>query len=235
VRSHLAPYLPNHPLSPEAGPETGVGPISGAPFGSASILPISWAYVRLMGGAGLTRATQTAVLSANYVAARLREHYPVLYSGHDGVVAHECILDLRELTRTTGVTVDDVAKRLIDYGFHAPTMSFPVAGTLMVEPTESEDLGEIDRFCDAMIAIRAEIEQVALGEVSVADSVLRHAPHTAYALAGEWDHPYDRHTAAFPPGVDRLSKYWPPVRRIDGAFGDRNLVCACPPPEAFEE
>jgi glycine dehydrogenase len=235
VRSHLAPYLPNHPLSPEAGPETGVGPISGAPFGSASILPISWAYVRLMGGAGLTKATQTAVLSANYVAARLREHYPVLYSGHDGVVAHECILDLRELTRTTGVTVDDVAKRLIDYGFHAPTMSFPVAGTLMVEPTESEDLGEIDRFCDAMIAIRAEIEQVALGEVSVADSVLRHAPHTAYALAGEWDHPYDRHTAAFPPGVDRLSKYWPPVRRIDGAFGDRNLVCACPPPEAFEE
>ena len=235
VRSHLAPYLPNHPLSPEAGPETGVGPISGAPFGSASILPISWAYVRLMGGAGLTKATQTAVLSANYVAARLREHYPVLYSGHDGVVAHECILDLRELTRTTGVTVDDVAKRLIDYGFHAPTMSFPVAGTLMVEPTESEDLGEIDRFCDAMIAIRAEIEQVARGEVSVADSVLRHAPHTAYALAGEWDHPYDRHTAAFPPGVDRLSKYWPPVRRIDGAFGDRNLVCACPPPEAFEE
>jgi glycine dehydrogenase len=235
VRSHLAPYLPNHPLSPEAGPETGVGPISGAPFGSASILPISWAYVRLMGGAGLTKATQTAVLSANYVAARLREHYPVLYSGHDGVVAHECILDLRELTRATGVTVDDVAKRLIDYGFHAPTMSFPVAGTLMVEPTESEDLGEIDRFCDAMIAIRAEIEQVARGEVSVADSVLRHAPHTAYALAGEWDHPYDRHTAAFPPGVDRLSKYWPPVRRIDGAFGDRNLVCACPPPEAFEE
>ena len=235
VRSHLAPYLPNHPLSPEAGPETGVGPISGAPFGSASILPISWAYVRLMGGAGLTKATQTAVLSANYVAARLREHYPVLYSGHDGVVAHECILDLRELTRTTGVTVDDVAKRLIDYGFHAPTMSFPVAGTLMVEPTESEDLGEIDRFCDAMIAIRAEIEQVARGEVAVADSVLRHAPHTAYALAGEWDHPYDRHTAAFPPGVDRLSKYWPPVRRIDGAFGDRNLVCACPPPEAFEE
>ncbi len=235
VRSHLAPYLPNHPLAPEAGPETGVGPISGAPFGSASILPISWAYVRLMGGAGLTRATQTAVLSANYIAARLREHYPVLYSGHDGVVAHECILDLRELTRATGVTVDDVAKRLVDYGFHAPTMSFPVAGTLMVEPTESEDLREIDRFCDAMVAIRAEIEQVARGEVPVADSVLRHAPHTAYSLAGEWDHPYDRQTAAFPPGVDRLSKYWPPVRRIDGAFGDRNLVCACPPPEAFEE
>jgi glycine dehydrogenase len=235
VRSHLAPYLPNHPLAPEAGPETGVGPISGAPFGSASILPISWAYVRLMGGAGLTRATQTAVLSANYIAARLRKHYPVLYSGHDGVVAHECILDLRELTRATGVTVDDVAKRLIDYGFHAPTMSFPVAGTLMVEPTESEDLREIDRFCDAMVAIRAEIEQVARGEVPVADSVLRHAPHTAFSLAGEWDHPYDRQTAAFPPGVDRLSKYWPPVRRIDGAFGDRNLVCACPPPEAFEE
>ncbi|MGZ4745369.1 MAG: aminomethyl-transferring glycine dehydrogenase subunit GcvPB, partial [Oryzihumus sp.] len=235
VRAHLAPYLPNHPLAPEAGPATGVGPISAAPYGSASILPISWAYVRLMGGAGLTKATQTAILSANYVAARLRDHFPVLYAGPEGLVAHECILDVREITRTTGVTVDDVAKRLIDYGFHAPTMSFPVAGTLMVEPTESEDLTELDRFCDAMVAIREEIEQVARGEVAVADSALRHAPHTALSLAGEWDHPYDRHTAAYPHGVDPRAKYWPPVRRIDGAFGDRNLVCSCPPPEAFED
>jgi glycine dehydrogenase len=212
-----------------------VGPVAGAPFGSAGILPISWAYVRLMGGAGLTRATQVAVLSANYIAARLRDHYPVLYAGREGIVAHECILDLRMLTHATGVTVDDVAKRLIDYGFHAPTTSFPVVGTLMVEPTESEDLIEIDRFCDAMIAIRGEIEQVAGGEVSVADSVLRHAPHTAASLTEQWDHPYDRKLAAFPAGVVKVSKYWPPVRRIDGAYGDRHLVCACPPPEAFEE
>jgi glycine dehydrogenase len=234
VRAHLAPHLPNHPLVAEAGPATGVGPISAAPFGSASILPISWAYVRLMGGAGLTRATQVAVLNANYVATRLREHYPVLYSGHDGVVAHECILDLRELTRRSGVTVDDVAKRLVDYGFHAPTMSFPVAGTLMVEPTESEDRYEIDRFCDAMIAIRREIAAVEAGEVAVADSMLRNAPHTAKALAGKWEYPYERSDAAFPVGVAPADKYWPPVARIDGAFGDRNLVCSCPPPEAFE-
>ena len=235
VRSHLAPYLPNHPLAADAGPATGVGPVSGAPYGSAGVLPISWAYVRLMGGAGLTRATQVAILSANYIASRLREHYPVLYSGREGIVAHECILDLRGLTHDTGVTVNDVAKRLIDYGFHSPTMSFPVAGTLMVEPTESEDLVEIDRFCDAMIAIRGEIDQVARGEVSATDSVLHHAPHTAACLVEEWDHPYDRKLAAFPAGVDKLSKYWPPVRRLDESFGDRNLVCSCPPPEAFEE
>ena len=235
VRSHLAPYLPNHPLAPEAGPATGIGPVSAAPYGSAGILPISWAYVRLMGGVGLTRATEVAVLNANYIAARLREHYPVLYSGHDGIVAHECILDLRAITKETGVTVDDVAKRLIDYGFHAPTMSFPVAGTLMVEPTESEDKGEIDRFCDAMIAIRKEVAAVGRGEVAVADSVLRQAPHTALALAGEWDHPYDRPTAAFPVGVEPADKYWPPVGRIDGAYGDRHLICSCPPPEAFTE
>ncbi len=235
VRAHLAPYLPNHPLDPQAGPATGVGPVSGAPYGSAGILPISWAYVRLMGGAGLTRATQVAVLNANYVAARLREHYPVLYSGHDGIVAHECILDVRELTRKTGVTVDDIAKRLVDYGFHAPTMSFPVAGTLMVEPTESEDKGEIDRFCDAMIAIREEIEAVGRGEVEVGASMLRHAPHTALSLALEWDHGYDRAAAAFPVGVSAADKYWPPVGRIDGAYGDRHLVCSCPPPEAFAD
>jgi len=235
VRSHLSPYLPNHPLAPEAGPATGVGPVSGAPYGSASILPISWAYVRLMGGAGLTRATQVAILSANYIAARLREYYPVLYSGNEGIVAHECILDLREITHVTGVSVNDVAKRLIDYGFHSPTMSFPVSGTLMVEPTESEDLVEIDRFCDAMIAIRGEIEQVARGEVSAADSVLHHAPHTAACLVEEWDHPYDRKLAAYPAGVDKLSKYWPAVRRLEESYGDRNLVCACPPIEVFQE
>jgi len=235
VRSHLSPYLPNHPLAPEAGPATGVGPVSGAPYGSASILPISWAYVRLMGGAGLTRATEVAILSANYIAARLREHYPVLYSGNEGIVAHECILDLREITHVTGVSVNDVAKRLIDYGFHSPTMSFPVSGTLMVEPTESEDLVEIDRFCDAMIAIRGEIEQVARGEVSAADSVLHHAPHTAACLVEEWNHPYDRKLAAYPAGVDKLSKYWPTVRRLEESYGDRNLVCACPPIEVFEE
>ncbi len=235
VRAHLAPYLPNHPLAPEAGPATGVGPVSGAPYGSAGILPISWAYIRLMGGEGLTRATEVAVLNANYVATRLRDHYPVLFSGRDGLVAHECILDLRGITRETGVTVDDVAKRLVDYGFHAPTMSFPVAGTFMVEPTESEDRKELDRFCAAMIAIRAEIQQVSDGQVSVDDSVLRHAPHTAASLAADWTHGYDRTTAAFPVGVHAPDKYWPPVSRIDGAYGDRNLVCSCPSPEAFED
>jgi glycine dehydrogenase len=234
-RSHLAPYLPNHPLDASAGPRTGVGPVASAPFGSASILPISWAYIRLMGSTGLDRASQVAVLNANYVAARLRDSYPVLYSGAAGLVAHECILDVRGITHDTGVSVDDVAKRLIDYGFHAPTMSFPVAGTLMVEPTESESREELDRFCDAMIAIRGEIDEVGAGAVTPEDSVLRHAPHTAACLAGEWDHPYDRQRAAFPPGVSPLDKYWSPVRRIDGAYGDRHLVCACPPPEAFAD
>jgi glycine dehydrogenase len=232
VREHLAPYLPSHPLHPEAGKRTGIGPISAAPYGSAGVLPISWAYVRLMGAEGLTRATSVAVLAANYVAARLDEHFPVLYRGHGGLVAHECILDLRTLTRTTGVSVDDVAKRLVDYGFHAPTMSFPVAGTLMVEPTESEDLAELDRFCDAMIAIKGEIDRVAAGEWSAEESPLRRAPHTAQVLAGEWDRPYDRSLAVFPAGPDP-DKYWPPVARVDQAYGDRNLVCACPPPEAF--
>ncbi|MTE22068.1 aminomethyl-transferring glycine dehydrogenase [Streptomyces sp. TRM43335] len=234
VRAHLAPYLPNHPLQPDAGPETGVGPISAAPWGSAGILPISWAYLRLMGAEGLRRATQVAVLGANYVARRLEPHYPVLYTGPGGLVAHECIIDVRPLTKATGVSIDDVAKRLIDYGFHAPTMSFPVAGTLMIEPTESEDLAELDRFCDAMIAIRAEIEKVASGEWSAEDNPLRNAPHTSAQLAGEWPHPYGREEAAFPEGVSAADKYWPPVRRIDGAYGDRNLVCSCPSPEAYE-
>ncbi|WP_406262759.1 aminomethyl-transferring glycine dehydrogenase [Actinacidiphila glaucinigra] len=233
VRAHLAPYLPNHPLQPSAGPETGVGPISAAPWGSAGILPISWAYVRLMGGEGLKRATQVAVLSANYIAKRLEPHFPVLYTGPGGLVAHECIIDLRPLTKETGVTVDDVAKRLIDYGFHAPTMSFPVAGTLMIEPTESENLAELDRFCDTMIAIRAEVERVGSGEWPKDDNPLRNAPHTAAALGGDWEHPYSREEAVFPAGVSAADKYWPPVRRIDGAFGDRNLVCSCPPLEEY--
>ncbi|MEU5300166.1 aminomethyl-transferring glycine dehydrogenase [Streptomyces noursei] len=234
VRAHLAPYLPNHPLQPTAGPETGVGPISAAPWGSAGILPISWTYVRLMGGAGLKRATQVAVLGANYIAKRLEPHYPVLYTGPGGLVAHECIVDVRPLTKATGVSIDDVAKRLIDYGFHAPTMSFPVAGTLMIEPTESEDLTELDRFCDAMIAIRAEIEKVGSGEWDKDDNPLRNAPHTAAALGGEWNHPYSREEAVFPAGVNAAQKYWPPVRRIDGAFGDRNLVCSCPPLDEYD-
>ncbi|HVF20255.1 MAG TPA: aminomethyl-transferring glycine dehydrogenase [Mycobacteriales bacterium] len=229
VRAHLAPYLPNHPLQAAAGPATGPGPISAAPWGSAGILPISWAYVRMMGGDGLKAATQVAILNANYVAKRLSGHYPVLYAGRGGLVAHECIVDLRGITRETGVTVDDVAKRLIDYGFHAPTMSFPVAGTLMIEPTESEDLAELDRFCDAMIAIRAEISRVGAGDWPADDNPLHHAPHTASCVTGEWERPYTREEAAFPPGVSRKAKYWPPVRRIDGAYGDRHLVCSCPP------
>ncbi|WP_370940542.1 aminomethyl-transferring glycine dehydrogenase [Amycolatopsis sp. cg13] len=234
AREHLAPYLPNHPLLAQAGPDTGVGPISGAPYGSASILPISWAYVRMMGAPGLTEATKVAVLAANYIAARLAPHYPVLYTGQDGLVAHECILDLRGITKETGVTVDDVAKRLIDYGFHAPTMSFPVAGTLMVEPTESEDLAEIDRFCEAMIAIRHEIDEVAAGRWTAETSPLRGAPHTASSVIGEWTADYDRELAAYPVGVARKTKYWPPVRRIDGARGDRNLVCSCPPLDSYD-
>ncbi|SHN47470.1 aminomethyl-transferring glycine dehydrogenase [Cryptosporangium aurantiacum] len=232
VRSHLAPYLPNHPLRADAGPATGPGPVSAAPWGSAGILPVPWVYLRLMGAEGLVAATGAAVLAANYVAARLRDHFPVLYAGTGGLVAHECILDLRPLTKSTGVTVDDVAKRLIDYGFHAPTMSFPVAGTLMVEPTESEDLAELDRFCDAMIAIRAEIASVADGTWPADDNPLVNAPHTATMVTGEWEHPYARDLGAYPAGRT-ADKYWPPVRRIDGAFGDRNLVCSCPAPEAF--
>ncbi|MEU8336688.1 aminomethyl-transferring glycine dehydrogenase [Micromonospora tulbaghiae] len=233
VRSHLAPFLPGDPLGARAD---GRPAISAANHGSAGILPIPWAYLRMMGADGLARATGVAVLAANYVAARLRNHFPVLYAGNKGLVAHECILDLRPLTKATGVSVDDVAKRLIDYGFHAPTMSFPVAGTLMVEPTESEDLAELDRFCDAMIAIRAEIDKVGSGEWPAGDNPLSNAPHTAAMVsADEWPHPYPRSVGAYPAGVDRAGRYWPPVRRIDGAYGDRNLVCSCPAPEAFED
>jgi glycine dehydrogenase len=234
VKAHLAPFLPNHPLRPEAGPPSGVGPISAAPWGSAGILPISWAYIEMMGTDGLTHATEVAILSANYLAHRLAPHYPVLYRGANGLVAHECIIDLRPITKETGVTVDDVAKRLMDYGFHAPTMSFPVAGTLMIEPTESEDLAELDRFVDAMVAIREEIARVAAGEWPGDDNPLHNAPHTATEVAtDDWTHPYSRDLAAFPVEALRHDKYWPPVGRIDGVYGDRNVMCSCPPIEAY--
>ncbi|GAA3698191.1 aminomethyl-transferring glycine dehydrogenase [Microlunatus aurantiacus] len=244
VGAHLAPYLPGHPLVEVQGAQgQGSGPVSAAPYGSAGILPISWAYIAMMGGEGLRSATQHALLAANYVATRLAEHYPVLYTGRNGRVAHECILDLRPLTRSSGITVDDVAKRLIDYGFHAPTMSFPVAGTLMVEPTESENLEELDRFCEAMIGIRGEIARVKEGHWPADDNPLVNSPHTQSRLvADEWTHAYSRRLAAYPAGLHAgpisargSDKYWPPVGRIDGAFGDRNLVCTCPPPEAFED
>jgi glycine dehydrogenase len=239
VGAHLVPFLPGHPFFDSGD---GIGPISGAPFGSAGILPISYAYIAMMGADGLTAATEHALLAANYIAQRLHDHFPVLYSGRNGRVAHECILDLRPLTKASGISVDDVAKRLIDYGFHAPTMSFPVAGTFMVEPTESENLEELDRFCDAMINIRGEIAKIESGEWPRADNPLVNAPHTqGQVTADEWSHPYSRRVAAFPAGLhagplyaDGFDKYWPPVGRIDGGFGDRNLVCTCPPPEAFE-
>ncbi len=228
VAAHLAPYLPNHPAREDAGPESGVGPISGAPFGSAGILPISWAYIALMGPEGLQSATAHAILSANYVAARLDPAFPVLYRGERGRVAHECIIDIRPLTQTTGVTAEDICKRLIDYGFHAPTMSFPVAGTLMIEPTESEPREELDRFIDAMLAIRAEIAAIESGDIAIADSPLRNAPHTvAEVVAETWEHPYSRAVAGQPTQEYVAGKYWPPVSRIDNAYGDRNLFCSC--------
>jgi glycine dehydrogenase len=238
-KAHLAPFLPNHPLDESAGPKSGPGPVSGAPFGSANILPISWAYIRMMGAEGLTRATSIAILSANYMATKLDPYFPVLYTGEKGRVAHECILDLREITKISGVTVDDVAKRLMDYGFHAPTMSFPVPGTLMIEPTESEDLAEIDRFIAAMIAIHGEIQEILDGTIAVEDSALRHAPHTVESvISTNWDRMYSREAGALPEKRDGLiageiiglkGKYWPSVGRIDGAYGDRNLVCSCIP------
>ena len=237
VRAHLAPYLPSHPVHPQAGPvgrghaDGGVGPVSGAPWGSAGILPIPWAYIRMMGPDGLRQATQVAILSANYLARKLGAHYPILYTGADELVAHECILDIRPITAETGITVDDIAKRLMDYGFHAPTMSFPVAGTLMIEPTESENLEELHRFINAMIAIRREIDQVAQGVWPKDDNPLVNAPHTAASVVGAWEHPYSAELAVYPvPGMQQ-DKVWPNVRRVDGARGDRNLICACPRPE----
>ncbi|GGJ91189.1 aminomethyl-transferring glycine dehydrogenase [Pseudomonas matsuisoli] len=230
VKSHLAPFLPGH-----GHWEHKAGPVSAAPFGSASILPISWMYMKMMGGDGLTRASQMAILGANYIARRLEEHYPVLYTGSNGLVAHECILDLRPLKDSSGVTVDDVAKRLIDFGFHAPTMSFPVPGTLMIEPTESESLEELDRFCEAMIAIREEIRTLERGESDPQDNPLKNAPHTAAELVGEWTHPYSREQAVYPVRSLVDGKYWPPVGRVDNVYGDRNLVCACPSIEAYQD
>jgi glycine dehydrogenase len=236
ARAHLAPFLPNHPSNKSAGPATGPGPVSSAPFGSASILPISWMYIRMMGGTGLTKATEVAILSANYLAKKLEPLFPVLYRGQNGHIAHECIIDLRELTKITGVTVDDVAKRLMDHGFHAPTVSFPVAGTMMIEPTESEDVRELDRFLAAMESIRAEIAQIESGEISIEDSPLRHAPHTIGDLVrDDWDRKYSRQKGAFPNGegvgIGRSGKYLPTVGRIDGVHGDRNLICSCLPIE----
>ena len=230
VKSHLTPHLPGHPEHDDA-----VGPVSAAPFGSPSILPVSWAYVLLMGGDGLTQATKVAILNANYIAARLQDAYPILYTSTSGRVAHECILDTRPLNDAGGITVDDVAKRLIDSGFHAPTMSWPVAGTLMVEPTESEPKDELDRFCDAMLSIRAEAQAVIDGEIDAVNNPLKHAPHTVRDLVGDWDRPYSREQACFPPGALGVDKYWPPVNRVDNAYGDRNLVCTCPPMDAYEE
>jgi glycine dehydrogenase len=236
VAAHLVPHLPNHPLLKEAGPATGYGPVSAAPFGSASILPISYAYIRMMGGEALRRATQIAILNANYMAARLDGHFPVLYKGARGMVAHECILDCRGFQQGGGVLVEDIAKRLQDYGFHAPTMSWPVAGTLMVEPTESEPKAELDRFCDAMIAIRAEIRAVEQGRMDKADNPLKNAPHTATEIAAtEWAHPYSRQEAAYPLPFVAAHKYWPPVKRVDNVYGDRNLVCTCAPLEEYAQ
>ncbi|MGE3498301.1 MAG: aminomethyl-transferring glycine dehydrogenase [Candidatus Binatia bacterium] len=231
VKSHLAPFLPGHQVASRPG----IGAVSAAPWGSASILPITWAYIALMGAEGLTRATETAILNANYIAQRLAPHYPILYTGAQGMVAHECIVDLRALKDKTGITVDDVAKRLIDFGFHAPTMSFPVAGTLMIEPTESESRAELDRFCDAMIRIREEIREVEIGALDPTDNPLKNAPHTAKDLAGEWNHPYSREQAVYPVASLREHKYWSPVGRVDNVYGDRNLMCSCPPVADYQE
>jgi glycine dehydrogenase len=240
VKAHLAPYLPGHPEM-SAGETSGetpfaVGPVSASPYGSASILTISYIYILMMGGQGLARATEIAILNANYIAARLDAHFPVLYRNHNGRVAHECIVDPRGLKATAGVTVDDIAKRLIDYGFHAPTMSFPVPGTLMIEPTESESRAELDRFCDAMIAIRREIAEIEQGRLTVEDSPLRHAPHTVHDIADDdWKRPYSRKEGCFPAGTSRTDKYWCPVGRVDNVYGDRNLVCSCPPVEDYAQ
>jgi glycine dehydrogenase len=236
VAAHLASHLPNHPLRADAGPPGGFGPVAAAPFGSAMILPISYAYIRMMGAAGLKRATEVAILNANYIAGRLRGHYPVLYTGPGGMVAHECIIDCRGFQAEAGVMVEDIAKRLIDFGFHAPTMSWPVAGTLMIEPTESESKAEIDRFCDAMIAIRAEIAAIAAGRLDKADNPLKHAPHSAREVTADvWTHAYSRQQAAFPLPWVVAAKYWPPVKRVDNVYGDRHLVCTCAPLESYAQ
>jgi glycine dehydrogenase len=236
VAVHLLPHLPNHPARADAGPATGYGPVSAAPFGSALILPISYAYIRMMGAAGLTKATEVAILNANYIATRLKPHYPILYTGTSGMVAHECIIDCRGFQAESGVMVEDIAKRLQDYGYHAPTMSWPVSGTLMIEPTESESKAELDRFCNAMIDIRADITAIGKGQMDTTDNPLKNAPHTAAEVMAEvWTHGYSRSQAAFPlPGI-AASKYWPPVKRVDNVYGDRNLICTCAPLEAYAQ
>jgi glycine dehydrogenase len=236
VAAHLLPHLPNHPLRADAGPASGYGPVAAAPFGSALILPIPYAYLRMMGPQGMAQATKIAILNANYIAARLAPHYPILYRGAAARVAHECIIDCRGFAATSGVQVEDIAKRLQDYGFHAPTMSWPVAGTLMIEPTESEDKAEIDRFCDAMIAIAGEIAAITAGSLSRTGNPLKNAPHTAEeVMATHWPHPYTREQAAFPLPYVAASKYWPPVKRVDNVYGDRNLICTCAPLEAYAQ
>jgi glycine dehydrogenase len=228
LKAHLAPFMSNHAVQNVAGPHRGKGAVSAAPWGSAAILPISWMYIAMMGGSGLKRATEVAILNANYIAARLGEHYPVLYTGSHGRVAHECILDIRPLKAATGITETDIAKRLMDYGFHSPTVSFPVPGTMMVEPTESEAKGELDRFIEAMTAIRSEIGMVERGEWPAADNPLKNAPHTEADLADDnWQRPYSRQVAAFPLPWVADNKFWPFVNRIDDVYGDRNLFCAC--------
>ncbi|HJU73298.1 MAG TPA: glycine dehydrogenase (aminomethyl-transferring), partial [Gemmatimonadaceae bacterium] len=233
VAAHLAPFLPGHPVVPQKG-RTALGAVSAAPWGSASILPISWTYIKMMGGDGLTEATKVAILNANYIAKRLEPHFPVLYKGRNGLIAHECIVDPRGIKGKSGIEVEDIAKRLIDYGYHAPTVSFPVAGTLMIEPTESESKAELDRFCEALISIRGEIADVEKGILDREDNPLKHAPHTAEAVvADDWNHKYGRERAAFPAPWTRERKFWPAVSRVDNAYGDRNLVCACPPIEQY--
>ncbi|MGD8385253.1 MAG: aminotransferase class V-fold PLP-dependent enzyme, partial [Lysobacterales bacterium] len=234
VRKHLAPFLPGHSLVRVEGLEQNNGAVAAAPWGSAGILPITWTYITMMGRAGMKKATQVAILNANYIARRLSAAFPVLYTGRNGRVAHECIIDLRPLKQATGISEEDVAKRLIDYGFHAPTMSFPVPGTLMIEPTESESLYEIDRFCEALLAIGAEIKAIEAGAMNAEDNPLKNAPHTQHDLAENWNHPYDRQTAAFPTEAQWQAKFWPFVSRVDNVFGDRNLFCGCLPPEEWQ-
>ena len=238
VKAHLAPFLPDHPVVTGVNPYDGehsVGAVAAAPWGSAAILPISWAYIAMMGGPGLTRATEVAILNANYVARRLAPHYPVVYTGQNGMVAHECIVDIRGIKETTGITAEDVAKRLVDYGFHAPTMSWPVPETMMIEPTESESLAELDRFCEAMIAIREEIRAIEQGRADRPDNLLKRAPHTADLLLADWTRPYPKDQAFFPTAATQADKYWPPVARVDNVYGDRHLVCECPPLEEYQQ
>lgn len=236
VAAHLVPFLPGHSIvAIDDGPMADrIGAVAAAPWGSASILPISWMYIAMMGAEGLTQATQVAILNANYVAKRLEKHYPILYKGRQGLVAHECIIDLRQFKKTADIEVDDIAKRLIDYGFHPPTVSWPVAGTMMVEPTESENKAELDRFCDAMIAIRAEIQLIEAGHVDRQNNLLKNAPHTALALTETWDRPYSRQEAVYPTAWTKQNKFWAAVGRIDQAYGDRNLVCTCPSMDAYQ-